>query len=355
MGEPPWLNDPRRAPSGGTTSPTGWWPRSRRSARPPSPPTWPAAPPAGPRPTRCSRSRRWSLAADPDARRAGSVRRAEPRRRSATGSCAGSAASGAARLARRVLVGAVGAAAAAAVVVVAVVAVGGRRRTRPARRRDVRVRARCPAGAAVDVDGGRTTTATARSCSSWPAASTPTSPTRCGSPRPAAPTPTASRRARSAPTTTARSTSASAAPCDPDDVGRVWATDARRHRPRHRGLTPTRSGVVPQRQVGTTPERGAYAGMRSGTIDGELGDGPVGGLGGAELVGAEQVGHDPQHPLHERLRLHADAGELLHEGGLADDDGEGAGHPEVEAVLLLEQVGVAGQRHGRARRRAPRR
>ena len=43
----------------------------------------------------------------------------------------------------------------------------------------------------------------------------------------------------------------------------------------------------------------ASAGEGLGDDAGDGGDGPVGGLGGAELVGPEEVGHDPQHPLHE--------------------------------------------------------
>ena len=38
---------------------------------------------------------------------------------------------------------------------------------------------------------------------------------------------------------------------------------------------------------------------------GQGGHGPVGGLGRAQLVGAEQVGHDPQHPLHQAAAAHA--------------------------------------------------
>ena len=44
----------------------------------------------------------------------------------------------------------------------------------------------------------------------------------------------------------------------------------------------------------------ASAGDGLGDDAGELGDGPVDGLGGTDLVGSEQVGHDPEHPLHER-------------------------------------------------------
>ena len=42
------------------------------------------------------------------------------------------------------------------------------------------------------------------------------------------------------------------------------------------------------------------AGDGLGDDAGELGDGSVDGLGGTDLVGSEEVGHDPQHPLHER-------------------------------------------------------
>ncbi len=43
---------------------------------------------------------------------------------------------------------------------------------------------------------------------------------------------------------------------------------------------------------------------------GEGQDGPVGGLGRAHLLGPQQVGHDPQQPAHDALRVHAglDAG-----------------------------------------------
>ena len=44
----------------------------------------------------------------------------------------------------------------------------------------------------------------------------------------------------------------------------------------------------------------ASAGDGLGDDAGELGDDPVDGLGGTDLVGSQEVGHDPQHPLHER-------------------------------------------------------
>ena len=51
-------------------------------------------------------------------------------------------------------------------------------------------------------------------------------------------------------------------------------------------------------------------GERLGDDPGELGDGPVDGLGGAELVVPQEVGHDAQDPLHERAGLHPDTGQL---------------------------------------------
>lgn len=53
----------------------------------------------------------------------------------------------------------------------------------------------------------------------------------------------------------------------------------------------------------------ASAGEGLGDDAGELGDGPVDGLGGAELVVAEEVGHDAQDPLHEGAAVHTDLGE----------------------------------------------
>src|SRR5262245_52965710 len=53
-------------------------------------------------------------------------------------------------------------------------------------------------------------------------------------------------------------------------------------------------------------ERGSGGGGL-GQHPGEEGGGLVGGFGGADLVGPEEVGHDAQHPLHERARPHADA------------------------------------------------
>jgi phosphatidylglycerol:prolipoprotein diacylglycerol transferase len=51
-------------------------------------------------------------------------------------------------------------------------------------------------------------------------------------------------------------------------------------------------------------------GERLGDDAGELGDGPVDGLGGPELVVPEEVRHDAQDPLHEGAGLHADPGQL---------------------------------------------
>ena len=42
----------------------------------------------------------------------------------------------------------------------------------------------------------------------------------------------------------------------------------------------------------------------------------VRGLGRTELVGSHQVGHDPQHPLHQGAAPHADPGELADHAGL---------------------------------------
>ena len=78
--------------------------------------------------------------------------------------------------------------------------------------------------------------------------------------------------------------------------------------------------------------------MRSGTTSRDGGDGLVGGFGRAELVGAQQVRHDAEHPLHQGLALHADTGELLHQLRLADHVGEGRGDAEVQPVLRLQEV-----------------
>ena len=67
--------------------------------------------------------------------------------------------------------------------------------------------------------------------------------------------------------------------------------------------------------------------------------GLVGGLGGADLVGAQEVGHDPQHPLHQRAAVHAGPGQLPHQGRAADHPGEQAGHLEVLPVLVLSSFG----------------
>ena len=40
---------------------------------------------------------------------------------------------------------------------------------------------------------------------------------------------------------------------------------------------------------------------------GDGGHGPIGRLGRTELVGAKQVGHDAQHPLHQAAAAHAGA------------------------------------------------
>ena len=81
------------------------------------------------------------------------------------------------------------------------------------------------------------------------------------------------------------------------------------------------------------------------------------GLGRADLVGPQQVGHDPQHPLHEGAALHPDPGQLAHHRRVADGPHEHARHLEVEAVDLLEAGVVGLQREpvargqGRDRRR----
>ena len=76
----------------------------------------------------------------------------------------------------------------------------------------------------------------------------------------------------------------------------------------------------------------------------DRGGGLVGGFGRAELVGAQEVGHDPQHPLHQRAAVHAGPGELAHQRRAADHPGEQPGHLEVLAVLVVEQLRVALQR-----------
>ncbi len=54
----------------------------------------------------------------------------------------------------------------------------------------------------------------------------------------------------------------------------------------------------------------ASAGDGLGDEPGDASDHPVGGLGGTDLVGTEEVGHDPEHPLHEGAGPHPDAGQL---------------------------------------------
>ena len=66
-------------------------------------------------------------------------------------------------------------------------------------------------------------------------------------------------------------------------------------RPRHRHRRP--SGGV---------------GFRNGP--GQRRRGAVDGLGRTDLVGAEEVRHDPQHPFHERARVHAHPGQLARAG-----------------------------------------
>ena len=58
-----------------------------------------------------------------------------------------------------------------------------------------------------------------------------------------------------------------------------------------------------------------------------LGDGAVHDLGHAQLVVAQQVRHDAQHPVHERVRAHAHAGELAHQGRVVRSPSRRAGPP----------------------------
>src|SRR3954468_18247443 len=69
-------------------------------------------------------------------------------------------------------------------------------------------------------------------------------------------------------------------------------------------------------------------------------DRAVRGFGRTEVFGPHEVRHDPQHPLHERVAAHADAGELAHDRGVPDGAHEHAGDFEVEAVHLVEALGV---------------
>src|SRR2546430_9795305 len=81
--------------------------------------------------------------------------------------------------------------------------------------------------------------------------------------------------------------------------------------------------------------------LRLGRYGDERGERLVRRLGRTELVGTEQVGHDPQHPFHERAGAHADPGELAHHGRVPDRLHERASDLEVEAVQLLEPLRVA--------------
>ena len=52
-----------------------------------------------------------------------------------------------------------------------------------------------------------------------------------------------------------------------------------------------------------------------GSLAGDEGEDPVGGFGGPGLVRSEQVGHDPEDPAHEGLRVHPRPDAQLHELG----------------------------------------
>ena len=67
----------------------------------------------------------------------------------------------------------------------------------------------------------------------------------------------------------------------------------------------------------------------------------VGQLGRTQLVGAQQVGHDRQDPLHQRAAAHAHPGELMHECRSTDDLGEQTADLEIQPVLVIEQLRVA--------------
>ena len=73
-------------------------------------------------------------------------------------------------------------------------------------------------------------------------------------------------------------------------------------------------------------------------------------LGHAELVGAQEVGHDAQHPVHERARPHPDARPLPQERGLTDPRGEEAGRLEVQAAPGDRRRPTQPQSEPRARR-----
>ena len=75
-------------------------------------------------------------------------------------------------------------------------------------------------------------------------------------------------------------------------------------------------------------------------------------LGTAPLVGPHEVGHDPQHPLHQRAGPEPDPGQLAHHGGVADGPDERPGHLVVEPVDLLESLRVALERPPSPVRRA---
>src|SRR5437016_1244323 len=55
--------------------------------------------------------------------------------------------------------------------------------------------------------------------------------------------------------------------------------------------------------------------LRLGRDGDKRGDRLVRGLGRTELVGTEQVGHDPQHPFHERAGVHDVSGRMSQRAG----------------------------------------
>ena len=113
-----------------------------------------------------------------------------------------------------------------------------------------------------------------------------------------------------------------------------------RTRPRHERLLTTPPGRSPagvSRETARSDRTCAVPIGRRREADQGCG-GLVGQLGRAQLVGPEQVGHDPQHPLHQRPALHPHPGELAHERRAADHVGEQAGDLEVLAVLGFEAL-----------------
>src|SRR5262245_58982081 len=120
------------------------------------------------------------------------------------------------------------------------------------------------------------------------------------------------------PTTPARS------PSDPGassgrspDASELWAaavpSSTVRSTPRRASTAPPSMVTLPiDPTVATAPVETRSRGRPDAGSAGGFGDEPhdgrgglVGGLGHPDLVGPEQVGHDPQHPVHEGPRPHA--------------------------------------------------